>query len=201
MTHHSLDLTAFRFENDSPAAAHEPADLIGLENGPALWSALLARMPTGSVVAGGAVRDYLLGQPPKDIDIFFDVQMHSSKEDWSGFGPLGLDKAAEYDAMNSIAVVQRATFNGLQVDAIGLCLEAGPVTGERVVATFDFGLTRCWYDGEIHDTPEAKADREGKTVTLLLHDRPARAADRFVRFNTRMGGEWTFVSTKPEPLA
>lgn len=51
MTHHSLDLTAFRFENDGPAAAHHPVP----EAKPVRWSMLisfLAYFLTFSGIAG-----------------------------------------------------------------------------------------------------------------------------------------------------
>lgn len=168
-------------------------------NGPDLWRAILADMPEGAIIAGGAVRDYLLGVQPKDIDVFFCVSKFNTKLDWTGYGPLGEDRRAEYDAMNAIQVVQRGMVGGFQVDAVGVSLPqpegsdhfAPHFSGQAVIETFDFGLTRCWFDGELHDTPDARYDREHKTVTLLLTDRMARATDRFTRFNERMGGDWT----------
>src|SRR3546814_3197398 len=62
-----------------------------------------------------------------------------------------------------------------------------------MVERFDFGVARCWYDGEIHDTPEAATDRANKTVTLFLDDRLERSRARFARFNERMGGDWRLI--------
>lgn len=39
-------------------------------NNPDFWNQILQRMPLGSVVGGGCVRDYILGVPHKDIDVF-----------------------------------------------------------------------------------------------------------------------------------
>src|SRR3546814_2704179 len=63
---------------------------------------------------------------------------------------LPICKAAEYDAMNEIAVVTRGVIAGYQVDLIGVTF----ADTRDMVERFDFGVARCWYDGEIHDTPE-----------------------------------------------
>jgi len=143
-------------------------------------------MPAGAIVAGGAVRDYLLGVNPKDIDVFVNVDRFTNPE---GFETLGSDKDAEYDAMSEIALVTRGVIAGYQVDLVGVMF----ADAHDMIKCFDFGVTRCWYDGEIHDTPEAAADRANKTVTLFLDDRLERSRARFARFNERMGGDWRLI--------
>lgn len=158
-------------------------------NGPDLWNRILADMPRGSIIAGGAIRDYLLSVPPKDIDVFcWSAALGSF--DFTGFEPLGSDRADEYAAMSIIDIVQRTSRYGIQVDLVGIGIpEWSP---EAMVQTFDFGITRCWFDGErIHTTPEADHDLENSVVTLLLKDRPERAAVRFARFNENHGGRFT----------
>lgn len=154
-------------------------------NGPQLWDEILADLPDGAVIAGGAVRDYLLGVDPKDIDVFIHANefVHPA-----GFEGLGDEKSAEYDAMNEISIVVRGNIAGFQVDLVGVTFSP-----DEMVERFDFGIARCWYDGEIHDTPEAAADRANKTVTLLLDDRIERSRARFARFNERMGGDWRLI--------
>jgi len=39
-------------------------------NGPDLWDAILLKLGPDAYIAGGAVRDYILGTEPKDIDVF-----------------------------------------------------------------------------------------------------------------------------------
>lgn len=46
-----------------------------MQNGPALWLKILSRFPSGAIVAGGAVRDYLLGAEPKDIDVLYPCRV------------------------------------------------------------------------------------------------------------------------------
>ncbi len=162
-----------------------------IENGPALWDTILARFPPGAVIAGGAVRDYLLGVPAKDVDVFLrSIDWPSSG--FNGFASLADNLDAEYAAMQMIEVVQHGRIAGAEVDVIGVHLPDG-FSAERLIAQFDFGLTRCWYDGELHDTPEAAADRAAHTVSLLINDRPERALKRWARFNERMGGGWPLV--------
>src|SRR3546814_1344695 len=64
-----------------------------------------------------AFRDYLLRWNPKDIDVFINVDGFTNP---GGFETLGSGKAAEYDAMNEIAVVTRGVIAGYQVDLIGV---------------------------------------------------------------------------------
>lgn len=162
-------------------------------NGPELWKHILADMPSGAVVAGGAIRDYLLGVEPKDIDVFCPSNAFGGGFDFSGFEPLGEDRSAEYEAMQTIDVVQRTSRYGIQVDLVGVCLpEWSPLA---LVQTFDFGITRGWFDGEaLHDLAEAGYDRAHNVVTLMLPDRPERAAERFARFNAAHGGRFTLVT-------
>ena len=62
-----LSSQAMKARSDLHPSGFDPSRMA---NGPDLWRAILAKMPPGSIVAGGAVRDYLLGYEPKDIDVF-----------------------------------------------------------------------------------------------------------------------------------
>lgn len=161
-----------------------------LTNGPKLWSAILEGMPKGAIVAGGAVRDYLLGVEPKDVDVFCPTEGLGGF-DFTGFDPLGEDRREEYEALSFIDVVQRTRAHGFQVDLVGVHM---PDWSPRsLVETFDFGITRSWFDADgLHDTAEAGYDRSCRVVTRLLHDRPERAKARFDRFNQRMGGVFQY---------
>lgn len=160
-------------------------------NGPLLWSQILDQMPKGSIVAGGAVRDYLLGVEPKDIDVFFSMAEYP-EGGLLNFQPiLGDDLALDYTAVPAIDTVQRKVIGGWTVDAIGLVMaEPTPLS---IVSEFDFAITRSWFDGTLHDTVEAGNDRAAHTVTRLIDTRPERSRVRFERFNARMGGDWSYV--------
>lgn len=178
-----------------------------LPNGPDLWDQILAQMPTGAVIAGGAVRDCLLCVDPKDIDVFMGVAREPDIYVGTSSPVLELEleaadprcglyqidnvyeRQSEYEALNNIALVSSGTMLGYRVDAIEI-IDFDPA---KLIEDFDFGLTRCFYDGEIHVTEECVNDIENLTVTLLLTDRVERSRKRFERFNERMGGVWTLV--------
>lgn len=166
-----------------------------MTGGPDFWRRLLREMPEGAIVAGGAVRDYLLGVEPKDIDVFYPSPAYHAwrvKAGTLGFAPLGDDRREEYAALPAIDIVERATFEGVTVDAIGIAVtELSAFTALGVVQGFDFGITRCWFDANgLHVTDEARNDIAGRKVTLLLTDRLARSQIRFARFNEKTGGDW-----------
>jgi hypothetical protein len=185
-----------------PAASSQSS--IPSANGPELWSAILARMPSGSIIAGGAVRDYLNGVEPKDIDVFIDIEADARRLETddayalkAGDARFGLhridneyERFEEYAAVSNIACVSSGMMFGHRVDAVVMEKFKG---GADLVAGFDFGLNRVWFDGEIHDTPEAYHDRENNCATLLLNDRVERSLKRFARLNERWGGGWRLV--------
>ena len=177
--------------------------------GPDLWKSILSRCPSGSVVAGGAVRDYLLGVEPKDIDVFCTQDAASAEineiDDVSDdgrpskvWGPH--PEAEEYEGMETdVSCVVQRTIDGVKVD---LVIIDHPKEGfvEHLIDSFDFGLAQAWFDGaDIHERPAATTDRVNRTVTCLMDNRPARAWSRFDRFNARNGGDWTPTNFPERP--
>lgn len=174
-----------------------------MRNGPDLWLSILAELPKGAVIAGGAVRDFMLGVEPKDIDVFM------GPNDWIMDRPPGWhriddkdERAVEYRAVSGIESVSHGQRFGYEVDVIEIAVSefaqknfgAKPqrFNPEKLVAGFDFAIARSWFDGQIHDTPEAALDRFFRNVTLLHNNRPERSKRRFERFNERMGGTFTY---------
>lgn len=183
-------------------------------NGPELWDKILAQMPEGSIIAGGAVRDFFLGVEPKDIDVFAPMtplvevplieSVDPSAFDFTLLEPCigprrGLyridnryERLEEYQALDGIACISCGEAFGVKVDLIEMV--STELDGHELIKTFDFGITRCFYDGRLcWDTPEALFDRDNKTVTMFLSDRRERALKRFDRFNSRMGGQYHLV--------
>lgn len=173
-----------------------------MNNGPELWTKVLALMPPGAIIAGGCVRDYLLEVAPKDIDVFFAEDSLPMEEENGLFGfrlerPIGFqridnaqERSVEYaDAVQNFRCISRGSVDGWQVDAC----EIGDTTLDpvKLVNDFDFGITRCWFDGfQIFDTPEARFDRSHKIVTLYNSERMKRATRRFESFNKRHDGAY-----------
>jgi hypothetical protein len=176
------------------------------DNGPELWSKILAQMPAGAVVAGGAVRDYLLGVPPKDIDVFMgtpaEIQDPPTQDRYfteafdarSGLYRIDSvwERQEEYAALTHIDLVSSGTLFGWKVDAVVL---TNFTTGDALIEDFDFGITRSWFSPErgLVESQLAFDDMTNRHVTLLLGDRRERAEKRFARFNERMRGTFTFV--------
>lgn len=171
-------------------------------NGPELWKLILDRFPPGAIIAGGAVRDYLLGVPPKDIDVF--IPASAWKLDDSGIGPdprYGLaridavhERKVEYEALTDVNLVSRGTIEGFTVDLVELNYD---FDGESLVKTFDFGINRCWFANTsygVYYTFSAKDDVKNKTVTLFHRDRLERSKRRFESFNKRHGGAYRLVA-------
>ena len=175
-----------------------------MQNGPDLWTAILEQMLPGAVIAGGAIRDFILGVEPKDIDVFYgEVPLPEVTDiDFSEIHYFDLrcglhridavyERIEEYKAMTGINLVSTGEMFGYKVDAVLMDDFKG---GFDLVEGFDFGINRCWWNGQINDTDEAAYDRENKVVTLLQHDRLERSQVRFDRFNARMGGGWTYCA-------
>lgn len=157
-----------------------------MNNGPELWNYILAQIPNG-IIAGGCVRDYLMGVEAKDVDVFVSDCTYDKFEGWEAH-----PEAEEYEAGDHVAFVMQRTLEGVTVDLIGLALK--DFSGEEIIKTFDFGITRSWYDGEIHDTYEASEDRTNGRITLMIPDRMLRAVRRFERFNERNGNAFTPIN-------
>lgn len=172
-----------------------------MDNGPALWRAILEDCPPGAFVAGGAVRDYLLGVTAKDIDVFAPSD---SLREWETphFGPIEPRdlRADEYAASAEIDVVWRGTRHGWATDLIFMksdgLLNWDPAS---VVSGFDFGITQAWWDGGLNLAPAFERDMGRGTVTLLRHDKLVRAMARFERFNERHGGAWALEGLQHGP--
>ncbi len=175
-------------------------------NGPALWDLILGDMPEGAIIAGGAVRDYLLGVEPKDIDVFMSTEMTLARSDdveenyaftvandcRTGLHRIDniCERKEEYEAMTGIDLVSSGEMYGHKVDAVVLD-EMGD--GLELVNGFDFAINQCWYvAGKEKCTGACIDDIAGKTVTLLSNDRRERSLKRFARFNERHGNAYTF---------
>ena len=183
-----------------------------LVNGPELWDRILSKLPKGCVIAGGAIRDYLLKVPPKDIDVFvysdtengglYDAHDAGSA---AGFRPIDYDsddQKKEYEAIPRVQTVQRHTnIGGFTVDYVILNGPKVRNVGKKVIADFDFGITRGYYDGNLYVSREMLTDLQNQTVTLMHGLRREKSLERFERFNTRMAGNFHLKELTPCPPA
>ena len=109
-------------------------------NGPKLWDEILTLMPEGSIIAGGAVRDYYMGAAPKDIDVFTSYQ---SGLGWRMPDEFIIDetitqaeRAAEYEGEPSIAEITDYLYKDFSVQHIKV-VNKTPI---EYMHNFDLGI-------------------------------------------------------------
>ena len=133
-------------------------------NGPALWSEILnkiprsvlsfvgftppSRLPT-PIIAGGAVRDYLWGKEPKDIDVFVSWHQHGLDQKLfqdlytDDFNPDYVnDPALDFDEPGWIDYVGSVEYKGFNVQFVFV---KNPI---KHVKTFDLSSSYAIYDGK-----------------------------------------------------
>lgn len=146
-----------------------------------------------AIVAGGAIRDYILGKPIKDIDVFVSYEdtdqfMFPSlvmanalnrdvlKEDWSTY----------MNIPDVLAVYSMTPYMELPVQIIVMKPGLSPV--DRI-DQLDFGICQVWYNGVTKKcTPAFSEDAVNKTITLVhcenLHEFE-RSMTRYVRLSQK----------------
>jgi Poly A polymerase head domain len=149
----------------------------------------LQRAILGSVhIAGGAVRDTILGRPIRDIDIF----LHHTAGDLAAallrteFGYVKVGEWVQYEHFSDPMLVRVAKFEKadetIPVCLIGLAEDLSPHDN---IARFDFGVCMAaWQGGSTLMITAAhfKRDIESKTFTLRRADNLAQFSYSMVRF-------------------
>lgn len=165
-------------------------------NKPRLWDRIIADVAPcfggAAIVAGGAVRDHVLGRRPKDIDVFVPADNHEGL--CRALRPLHGNFASEHtttdpdymtDPLAMGAVNLR--LHGMDVQVVGMRLPE--FTIDAVLARFDFGLCQaayCQQDGTAVTTPAFQVDAASRTFTLVFAPNGV-AWDRSVaRFNENL---------------
>lgn len=177
------------------------------KNGPELWDKILSAVreiyePEFVAIAGGAVRDYLLGEENKDIDVWVkcsgkvpsDRALEVAEElGWKEINPVYTEYKNNGDSSNVLNVFSGSSF-GHRIDFIVI----DKTTGKEVVDRFDAEINKCWYDGQVHTTPAARLDIQKRQWSSCLPDNPA-AEKRFLRVNKRLGGKLKFKPKSNKP--
>ena len=203
----SHGLEALEQRSAAAVEALKRAERLSKTNGPELWAAVLAGVKKfcgpNAVVAGGAVRDYVLGVPPKDIDVFVQASALGCNlpgpEDGFIYVPTEGDmRKAEYEGVKSVQVVFFFKYGGLDLQIVAVedppGVAEGRSFGGALVDTFDLGITRIWSSSGPPAATEAfNQDLAASTVTRLLHDRPERSKARAERFIARHGDRFRYV--------
>ncbi|ALF01647.1 tRNA nucleotidyltransferase [Caulobacter phage Percy] len=191
-----------------------------LRNGPDLWAALLEDLVPifggDTIVAGGAVRDFMLGLEPKDIDIWVNERdlvgmqhkMRRLHEDqylrWNWYLKEMEDGDPDYNGSigdnlliwEGEAVYKPQVGEGAVHMAINVIACPEHVDGiEAVVDRFDMDICQWWFSGGmIHQTPAALAALDNRTATVIRGHDHSRADRRFANFNARNPGVLKYVN-------
>lgn len=168
------------------------------ENGPALWDELMEVLRLyfdSPIVAGGAVRDWCISSHPKDIDVFVWGTVDDLEDKCPWLTPMSKAENNEYASMKDVLCVWEGHWNELLINVVLINREIIPEgDGAALVRTFDFGITRQWWDLDgLHVLREAHHDMNAFTATLLIGDKRERSIRRFERFNQRHNNKFTMV--------
>lgn len=144
-----------------------------------------------TIIAGGFLRDFALGVPPKDIDVFIESSPYGSEylgrriAEALGIEPIEVTLQCELSYLgNNEAdrIFAAGELDGLPVQIIELAPGINPAGR---VPRFDFGLCQIWMDENgVHFTDAFDRDVAGRTLTLCYaesqeeHDRSMRRYER-----------------------
>lgn len=134
------------------------------------------------VVAGGAVRDHLMGRPPKDYDIFllgsdFDSQAGVVAGQLSGLEhvvPLDIHKSEPF-------LVATVKWNG----AIVQVMSTPATTVDALIDTFDWNVCLFAFDGAFHAKEQIGNVGKGQSLKLHRVTYPLSTLRRGFRFSER----------------
>lgn len=138
---------------------------------------VIQKFDARAVIAGGYLRDMILGVQPKDVDIWIYKQL--PKELVLDLPPDSYKVLRRIPVQNSFAMkcIVSVEWRGITFDIIQL---RDPTI--RAVDRFDFGLNQVWYDGKlIHTTPAFDYDQKNKTITYLNSSENYTRLDRIIK--------------------
>lgn len=130
-----------------------------------------------AVVAGGYLRDIMLGVQPKDVDIW--IYNRLPKELVLDLPPDSYKVLRRIPIQNSFAMkrIVSVEWKGITFDIIQL---RDPTV--RAIDRFDFGLNQVWYDGtSLHTTKAFDNDQKAETITYLNNSENYTRLDRIIK--------------------
>lgn len=140
-------------------------------NGPKLWSNIIWSLPEQAevVIAGGCIRDWMLGVPEKDIDVFFKVQGERvvlNPERWTADpNQIAPEEMQAYQGMNNITSIANMRFEDHAVQLIRLTPETDLNT---YVDNFDISICMGRYglgqNRGLRIPPAMARDLENKVI-------------------------------------
>jgi len=179
-------------------------------NGPEFWDVILRDIRRENpsiqpIIAGGAVRDFILGGEAKDIDVWFykstrggptTATMHKAKR-WTRVVPDDEDEN-EYASNSRLKMLHNYAFYGWDVQLIGV--DVFPWGWESLVNDFNIGLSKMAYDGAVHAHADALTDIANKTVSIVKPNAGERLK-RCVGKATALAAKYGFDKSNIIPAA
>lgn len=163
-------------------------------NTPKVWNNIFSPLaeefgPENVIIAGGCIRDRVLGIAPKDIDVFlnieYPVELEMVAKDLKDAGlniNTGTNEAGDdnYEALEEVPKSEKASvINGIYagsvtgsttpVNIILRQFNHMPFNPENLVSTFDYSMVQGWYDpksGDVTGTDAFKRDIEAKVFNV-----------------------------------
>ena len=181
---------------------------------PDIWlrflSALKKNTGTEALIAGGAVRDTLLGRPIKDVDVWVRGAFPAALIPWIE----SVVAEGDFVSVRKVCAGDYIKHFGSEKMHVGRVLEVmvdhryggdvmfniiemvGATSWEDVVNHFDFGVCRAWlaFDGTLMFGNEFLKDACARTFTYLGKDgTDERSWNRWERFKADKYRDWSFV--------
>lgn len=165
-----------------------------MANGPTVWDEILRTVPAGSIIAGGAVRDYALDLVPKDIDVWYRQDL-GVLEIPGHYRPVitNIIQQEEYNGLAHIISIDDYEFDVIgentptRVQYISVALN----DPRQVVMNFDHSLCLAMYDGQaLHFHKEFSEGVRTRTIRILNERNTQRTLERIDRFTFKTGVEW-----------
>lgn len=161
-------------------------------------------------IAGGAVRDTILGKSIRDVDVFLHEWHRTQVAAMlrSEFEYVKVGEWEQYELFSDPMIAGVARFEKAS-EKIPVCLIAlkRPLDAQENMRRFDFGICMGAWDGsgEFITRPEFEEDRENQTFTLCRADNKEQFAYSMTRFEKLTADRyqgWTIaIPKKFEDLA
>jgi hypothetical protein len=174
---------------------------------PMYWKMPSLAFPDG-IIAGGSVRDFLLGVEPRDTDLFVKASPETANAiallGAQPVTPVNCGPASDQDDEGYIMRTD-ATYlyeNGGGGPPLNIVVLAEPPEAKALLAEFDFGVCMAGWSAKagfvIRD--EFFTDAAQKTFTWMSSRRRQRSQERYAKFVQRPHfRDWRLVGLTPLP--
>lgn len=179
-------------------------------NGPKFWSEIRSAIITAGnwrgqpMIAGGCVRDWLIGLEPKDIDVFVSAEnfVQPTGDHWEQdpVNPMPPEIRDGYEGLNNITAVSNLLYKGQAVQIIELAQGMNP---HEYVYSFDMELLRGSYDERGLVVPaDAIKDIEQKQIFISRwSENTQQRAQRFLDKVSRVEEGWRITGANGQAWA